>query len=1158
MKLRIWCLGTTLLIVGVFASGQSPGSSDGELRLADIREQRTDVEADASLDDALRARILEQYDAAISALNRAQTSLSQVATADRERTHTTRMVEALKRELERPEKQPQLPKVKRPTVLRALDTLARERSRLEAHRGARRDVERLAEERANSRSDIARRLGELDQELERLEDDLRLEAQRDVHPDLKKAARIRVLARRQAAKAEAEALRAKLALLGEQSTLTPLQLDQAQRRVAYNEQLVETLEEATAELRRETAKKSLEELRTECRAVAEKVPHLADTAAETTEFGELLWGTDGIVAIAERTTRKLLTTRNHLAKLDRLAELTRRKFDAVGHRGSIERWWPRIPEDFPEPGEVETVIDDLEALIPSIEHQLITFEQDRASRRERALTLHDLLTDGGTREIDTDVERSTISLLATRRDLLDRLIRQYGRTSSLLVEYRSVAEQFLRRLNDVERFLYAKVLWVRSVPRPVVPRLADILDGGRWLVSREFREIVSDASTDFRPVWRRRQVLGLITALALFGFRRRIRERLIAVAPRPDAGSPASLRTTLRAYVLTLLLAAPLPLFLYTTSAVLHHAGGGIFVHAATRATFYIAWLSAVLELSRYLLAPRGIAEAHYSWPGGVVHPLRRGFLLAEVFSLPFLYVAAHLAMAGIRLDSPSHLTIYSNSLGRTAFVVGMLILGGMLLGLLRPHDPNAEPPSGQSTIWHRRFANYAFPTAVVWASPVVALTTFVPAVLAIAGFYVTGLLLAYQMLRTLSLLLLLLLIGGLVFRWRTAAVQRARERAESEMEVTELHVAEGRVRQLLRFAIVLAMAFGLSSIWSDAVPMLEAFKRVQIWPTVTVAQADESAGLTAGTGTARPAGGTSTAEAPPSASGPKPDNVNPLAGPGAGGTAGTDSATSLTLWNLLQAILAGLLTLILARNLPALLELMLQRRTAVDSGARVAFSTLVRYGITIIGVTAVFGSLGVSWSKVQWLAAALTFGLGFGLQEIVANFVSGLILLIERPVRVGDVVTIGNLMGRVTRIQIRATTITLWDRSEMIVPNREFITSALVNWTLSDSKRRVDIPVRIAYGTDFEKVKVTLIRVAGEHPDVLPDPAPQALLLGFGDDAVKFELRFVVEFGRGLTCKDEVQMAIDRAFRQVGIEFALPKLDIRLPAGDSIAPSKA
>jgi len=253
-------------------------------------------------------------------------------------------------------------------------------------------------------------------------------------------------------------------------------------------------------------------------------------------------------------------------------------------------------------------------------------------------------------------------------------------------------------------------------------------------------------------------------------------------------------------------------------------------------------------------------------------------------------------------------------------------------------------------------------------------------------------------------------------------------------------------------------------------------------------------------------------------------------------------------LWNLLGALLAAIITYVLTKNIPGLIELLLLRRTLLDSGARIAVSTLVRYVILIFGVSATFSLLGLTWSKIQWLAAALTFGLGFGLQEIVANFVSGLILLVERPIRVGDAVSIGDLQGRVTKTHIRATTITLWDRSEMIVPNKEFITTKLINWTLSDSKRRIDIPVRVAYGADVQKVKDVLLEVAKKHSHVLEDPAPNVLLIQFMDDAMKFELRIFVDFGRGLKTKDELQVGVDQAFRDNGIEFAMPLLSIQLP----------
>jgi potassium efflux system protein len=119
-----------------------------------------------------------------------------------------------------------------------------------------------------------------------------------------------------------------------------------------------------------------------------------------------------------------------------------------------------------------------------------------------------------------------------------------------------------------------------------------------------------------------------------------------------------------------------------------------------------------------------------------------------------------------------------------------------------------------------------------------------------------------------------------------------------------------------------------------------------------------------------------------------------------------------------------------------------------------------------------------------------------------------------------------------------------------MIVPNKEFITTKLVNWTLSDSKRRISIPIRVAYGTDVDLVRRVLLEVALQHPRVLSDPASHVLLLEFGEHALEFELRFYVEFGDGLSTNDDLHMAIDRVFEKHGIEFALPQLNLKLPAG--------
>ena len=145
---------------------------------------------------------------------------------------------------------------------------------------------------------------------------------------------------------------------------------------------------------------------------------------------------------------------------------------------------------------------------------------------------------------------------------------------------------------------------------------------------------------------------------------------------------------------------------------------------------------------------------------------------------------------------------------------------------------------------------------------------------------------------------------------------------------------------------------------------------------------------------------------------------------------------------------------------------------TQYAPGASYAITTILNYAIIVIGAMTVFGSLGVSWDKLQWLAAALSVGLGFGLQEIFGNFVSGLIILFERPVRIGDTVTIGTFSGTVSKIRIRATTITDFDRKEVIIPNKAFVTERLINWSLSDTVTRVVIRLGVAYGSDLDKVK--------------------------------------------------------------------------------------
>ena len=327
-------------------------------------------------------------------------------------------------------------------------------------------------------------------------------------------------------------------------------------------------------------------------------------------------------------------------------------------------------------------------------------------------------------------------------------------------------------------------------------------------------------------------VLALIVLL-----RQPMRRRLNEIAERISDPERDSLRLTMEALAFTVLLAAPLPMAFYFAGSLIGRIGGSTYWHSSATAFFELVMIATLLESVRQIFAPNGLAEAHFSWPTHATRPLYRGLLLTEAIGLPLLYIALHFAFAGIRLNSPDQLQLYNNSLGRVAFIAALVFIGLSILAILRP-EKKTEPSDQEMRVpWPRRFSKYAFPTAFLGAYPIIILATIVPAVLAALGFYVTGMLLGYQMLRTLLLALAVMVGGGLIHRWRIVNRNRSlfesSEDVDEEMVLREFEAAEKQVRYLFRFAAVTVLAVGLFSIWSDALPMLQLLKRVQILPRI-------------------------------------------------------------------------------------------------------------------------------------------------------------------------------------------------------------------------------------------------------------------------------------------------------------------------------------
>jgi potassium efflux system protein len=260
------------------------------------------------------------------------------------------------------------------------------------------------------------------------------------------------------------------------------------------------------------------------------------------------------------------------------------------------------------------------------------------------------------------------------------------------------------------------------------------------------------------------------------------------------------------------------------------------------------------------------------------------------------------------------------------------------------------------------------------------------------------------------------------------------------------------------------------------------------------------------------------------------------------------DDQTPVTVGDLAEAgtiILGGTMAW---RYMSTIFALTLFHRMPDDPGVRFAVVTLCRYAVLAITAMAALGAIRLDMARIGVVLAALGVGLGFGLQEIISNFVCGIILLLERPIRIGDVVTVAGTTGRVDRIHIRATTIVNADNQSMIVPNREFITGNLVNWTHKDKILRITIKVGVAFGTDPEHVVDLLMSVARRDPDVVISPAPSALMEGFGDSGLLFVLyAFVPEPALIGPTRHRLCSEVQRRFAEEGIVIPLPARDLHL-----------
>ncbi len=258
------------------------------------------------------------------------------------------------------------------------------------------------------------------------------------------------------------------------------------------------------------------------------------------------------------------------------------------------------------------------------------------------------------------------------------------------------------------------------------------------------------------------------------------------------------------------------------------------------------------------------------------------------------------------------------------------------------------------------------------------------------------------------------------------------------------------------------------------------------------------------------------------------------------------------TLWTLTYIVILVVALFYLAGKLRGLMAGRMLSRTGLDLGARQAVASITRYVVLLLGLLIILQTAGINLTTLNVLAGAVGIGVGFGLQNVVSNFISGLIIMFERPIKIGDRIVVDDVEGDVVEIGARSTVILTNDNINIIVPNSKFITENVVNWKYNDGSVRFKIPIGVAYGSDLRKIEKILLEVAAAEVDVLEDPAPVVRFLEFGDSSLNLELRAwstsaVTRKGKMLSA---LNFSIYEKFQENEIEIPFPQRDLHIRSG--------
>ncbi|MGQ0594411.1 MAG: mechanosensitive ion channel domain-containing protein [Gammaproteobacteria bacterium] len=1078
-----------------------------------VQAKLAEIQGKKSLPDDLRAQLLDLYQLAQNRLEAAQEFEANAASyqqAIASAPGETKRIQGLLTEAtaETPlEAEVKAPDVPVPELERRL---AQEEAHLTSLKDQLADWDQQFQEQQNRPVKAREELTGAQNDLVGIDQDLKRAPNGEASPLLVGAQRIALRAQRRARTNEIKLLEQEISSYDARMGLLNAQRELAARDLLRSEARVNALRDAiTARQRSEAAEAQAQAEQAERDAMG-KHPAIRRVIGENAALTKELADT---VERLGKTNADRESAEAQAKQIEKDFQSAKQKFEIAGLSQALGQVLREQRRRLPDVSRYERATKKRQDEVARVGLGLLQVEEKRNVIKGPKTALRRIMT----MEVDSALppeERSTIEdemrgLLKDQRGLLDRLSEAYGSYLRALGELDFAQRRRIDGAQGYATFLDERLLWIPSAGAVGLQTVEDLGSATAWLLSPSHWLETTQAFgwRDGREPQQLVLVGLLLVVMVLLALRRRLQARIEAISALVARPNTDRFLLTVQALSLTLLVAAPLPLLVGTLGWFLQgmpEAPADAFPRAVGDGLSHIAlpwfFFSALYRLCR----TDGVAEHHFHWRESALKLLRHHLSWLIPVALPSMFVTG---VVGWQAEEA-----HRDSLGRLAFIASMIAFAVFGQRILRPNGGVLEEelrrnPHG----WLSRLRYLWYPIGAGIPGAL--------AGLAVVGYYYTARQLEAQLAATVWLVIGGVIAHDLVIRWlrlaqRELAFAKVKEKREAagmaqaaqaaaevsgdaapielELHMVDLPTINEQTRQLTRIVIGLSVIVGLWFIWVQVLPALAILDRITLWEHAVVVD-------------------------------------------------GQARQHPITLANLVLAALVGVVTVTAARNLPGVLEIAVLQRLSIDAGSRYAITQVSRYVIVAAGISGAFNAIGGSWSQIQWIVAALGVGLGFGLQEIFANFVSGLIILLEQPIRVGDTVTVRDVSGTVSRIRMRTTTIIDWDRRALIVPNKTFITEQLINWSL-DPTTRIVLKIGVAAGTDLALAQKLILDTAKALPQVLTEPEPTVYFIGVGDNTLNFELRvYVKELEQRMPLMHSLDIALHDAFRDQDIRIRIP-----------------